>query len=84
MFFSAQTTANTQKRQLRVLRSKYEILSLLAEMADVRGIIELEVNVTADRARAEILIRAEDKVQFLFGHNPELQTLRTALDLDIE
>ncbi|MBO7168627.1 MAG: DNA polymerase III subunit gamma/tau [Rikenellaceae bacterium] len=77
-------TVGSDDLRQEILRSKYEILSLLAEMADVRGIIELEVNVTADRARAEILIRAEDKVQFLFGHNPELQTLRTALDLDIE
>ncbi len=67
-----------------ILRSKYEILSLLAEMAGVHGLIELTVNVTADKPRPEILIRAEDKVQYLFAQYPELQEFRKALDLDIE
>jgi DNA polymerase-3 subunit gamma/tau len=67
-----------------ILRSKYEILSLLAELANIHGLIELEVNVSADKAKAEILIKPEDKIHHLFGQNPELQQLRTALDLDIE
>ena len=67
-----------------ILRSKYEILSLLADLAEVYGLIELEVNVSADKAKAEILIKPEDKIHHLFGQNPELQQLRAALDLDIE
>ena len=45
-----------------ILRSKYEILSLLADLAEVHGLIELEVNVSADKAKAEILIKPEDKI----------------------
>ena len=77
-------TVGSDDLRQEILRSQYEILSLLAEMADVRGAIELEVSVTADKQRAEILIKPEDKVHYLCEQNPAWLELRTALDLDIE
>ncbi|MBQ8864186.1 MAG: DNA polymerase III subunit gamma/tau [Rikenellaceae bacterium] len=77
------TVGSNDLRQ-EILHSQYEILSLLAEMAGVSGVIELEVNVTADKQRAEILIKPEDKIRYLSEHNPQWLSLRTVLDLDIE
>ena len=77
-------TVGSDDLRQEILRSQYEILSLLAEKAGVIGAIELEVNVTADKPRAEILIKPEDKVHYLCEQNPAWLELRTALDLDIE
>ncbi|MBO5656337.1 MAG: DNA polymerase III subunit gamma/tau [Rikenellaceae bacterium] len=77
-------TVGSDDLRQEILRSQYEILSLLAEKAGVIGAIELEVNVTADKPRAEILIKPEDKVHYLCEQNPGWLELRTALDLDIE
>lgn len=77
-------TVGSDDLRQEILRSQYEILSLLADLADVRGAIELEVSVTADKQRAEILIKPEDKVHYLCEQNPVWLELRTALDLDIE
>ena len=77
-------TVGSDDLRQEILRSQYEILSLLAEKAGVLGAIELEVSVTADKPRAEILIKPEDKVHYLCEQNPAWLELRTALDLDIE
>ena len=77
-------TVGSDDLRQEILRSQYEILSLLAEIADVRGAIELDVSVTADKQRAEILIKPEDKVHYLCEQNPAWLELRSALDLDIE
>ena len=77
-------TVGSDDLRQEILRSQYEILSLLAEKAGVVGAIELEVSVTADKPRAEILIKPEDKVHYLCEQNPAWLELRTALDLDIE
>ena len=77
-------TVGSDDLRQEILRSQYEILSLLAEKAGVIGAIELEVSVTADKPRAEILIKPEDKVHYLCEQNPAWLELRTALDLDIE
>ena len=77
-------TVGSDDLRQEILRSQYEILSLLAEKAGVIGAIELEVSVTADKPRAEILIKPEDKIHYLCEQNPAWLELRTALDLDIE
>ncbi|MBR5454489.1 MAG: DNA polymerase III subunit gamma/tau [Rikenellaceae bacterium] len=77
-------TVGSDDLRQEILRSQYEILSLLAEKAGVIGAIELEVSVTADKPRAEILIKPEDKVHYLCEQNPAWLELRTVLDLDIE
>lgn len=66
-----------------IMRSRAEILSLLAAVAGISGMLELNVTVKEDTG-ARRPIKVEDKLKFLCEKNPLLNTLRQAMDLDIE
>lgn len=66
-----------------IMRSRTEILSLLAAVTGVSGMLELKVTVKEDTG-ARRPIKVEDKLKFLCEKNPLLNTLRQAMDLDIE
>ncbi len=66
-----------------VLRRRTETLQLLAAVAGVHGPIELDV-VVDETIRPAKPIRLEDKLRHLTEQNPELETLRKALDLEVE
>ncbi len=66
-----------------VLRFRTETLHLLAAIAGVHGPIELEV-VVDESVKPARPIRLEDKVKHLAELNPEFNTLRKALDMEIE
>jgi DNA polymerase-3 subunit gamma/tau len=66
-----------------ILRFRTETLQLLAAVAGVHGPIELEV-VIDETVKPARPIRLEDKVRHLSDLNPEFNTLRKTLDMEIE
>lgn len=66
-----------------VMRLRTEILTQLASVAGVNGILELNVVVKEDTG-VRRPIKVEDKLRFLSEKNPLLTTLRQSMDLDIE
>jgi DNA polymerase-3 subunit gamma/tau len=66
-----------------IIRFRTETLHLLAAVAGVHGPIELTV-VIDETAKPARPIRLEDKVKHLVDLNPEFNTLRRALDMEIE
>ncbi len=78
-------TVRVASKTLRdeILRWRTETLQLLAAVAGVHGPIELEVIIdeTVKPARP---IRLEDKVKHLVDLNPEFNTLRRTLEMEIE
>lgn len=66
-----------------IMRNRTEILTLLAELASVNGMIELDVVVKEDTT-ARRPIKVEDKLRYLTEQNPTLNLLRQRLDMDIE
>ncbi len=66
-----------------ILRSKTGMLMRIAEIADIEGLIELEVIVN-EQIRAARPIKLEDRVKYLTEKNPLIAELRKALDLEVE
>jgi DNA polymerase-3 subunit gamma/tau len=66
-----------------VLRDRTETLRLLATVAGVHGPVELEVTVD-ESVRPAKPIRIEDKIRHMSDLNPEFNTLRKTLELEIE
>ncbi len=66
-----------------IVRNRTETLHLLAAIAAVHGPIDLEV-IIDESVKPTRPIRLEDKVKHLADLNPEFNTLRRALDMEIE
>jgi DNA polymerase-3 subunit gamma/tau len=73
----------SQTLQDEILRFRTETLHLLAAVAGVHGPIELEV-IVDETVRPLRPIRLEDKVRHLADLNPEFNTLRKTLDMEVE
>ena len=66
-----------------IMRNRSDMLYMLADMAQIDGIIELHVEIRQDEGTRKP-IKAEDKAKFLLERNPLLDMLRKSLDLDLE
>ncbi len=66
-----------------IVRWRTETLHLLAAVAGVHGPIELEV-IVDETVKPTRPIRIEDKVKHLAELNPEFNTLRKVLEMEIE
>ena len=66
-----------------IMRSKLELLTRVAELADVKGALELDVTVD-ESIKASKPIKLEDRVKFITEKNPLVNELRRTLDLDVE
>ncbi len=66
-----------------IMRNRSDVLYMLAEIAGIDGMIELEVEVRESEGPRKP-IKAEDKERFLLEQNPLLAMLRKSLDLDLE
>ena len=66
-----------------ILRWRTETLHLLAAVAGVHGPIELEV-IIDETVKPTRPIRLEDKIKHLSDLNPEFNTLRRTLEMEIE
>lgn len=73
----------TEELREEILRSKTGMLMRVAELAGIRGAIELEVIVN-EQIRAVRPIKLEDRVRYLTEKNPRLADLRKVLDLEVE
>jgi DNA polymerase-3 subunit gamma/tau len=73
----------SQTLQDEILRFRTETLHLLAAVAGVHGPIELEV-IVDETVKPSRPIRLEDKVRHLANLNPEFNTLRKTLDMEVE
>ena len=66
-----------------IQRMRTSMLSQFAQLAGVRGKIELEITVN-ERIRAARPIKLEDRIKYITEKNPLVNELRKALDLEIE
>ncbi|WP_418982049.1 DNA polymerase III subunit gamma/tau [Alistipes sp.] len=73
----------TQELREEILRTKTSMLLRIAELAGVRGMIELEIAVN-EQIRAARPFKLEDRVRFITEKNPLVAELRKALDLEAE
>ena len=73
----------TTELREEILRSKTGMLMRIAELADIEGMIELEVTVN-EEIRAARPIKLEDRVRYITEKNPLVAELRKALDLEVE
>ena len=73
----------TTELREEILRSKTGMLMLIAELAGIEGMIELEVTVN-EEIRAARPIKLEDRVRYITEKNPLVAELRKALDLEVE
>lgn len=64
-------------------RCRTELLMQIAQKADVKGYMELDVTVN-ETFQAAKPIRLEDRVKFLMEKNPLLQKLRKELELEAD
>ncbi|MDE6624464.1 MAG: DNA polymerase III subunit gamma/tau [Alistipes sp.] len=73
----------TAELREEMLRNKTAMLMRIAELAGVRGMLELEIRVD-EQIRAARPIKLEDRIKYITEKNPLVTELRKALDLDIE
>ncbi len=66
-----------------IQRMRTSMLSQFAQIAGVKGKIELEITVN-EQIRAARPIKLEDRVKYITDKNPLVNELRKALDLEIE
>ena len=66
-----------------IMRSKTEILLLIARTAGVNGMLDLIVNVN-EQQRAARPIKLEDRIRHMNEKNPVLLELKKALDMEYE
>ncbi len=76
-------TVPTEALYEEIMRNRTEILTLLTELADIRGALDLEV-IVREESGARKPIRVEDKLRYLTEQNPTLSFLRQKLDMEIE
>ncbi len=76
-------TVPSQSLQEEILRQKTEMLHRFAQIADIHGMLDLEVSIN-EAITSSKPIKPEDKMQYLTDKNPLLTDLRQALDLEIE
>lgn len=65
-----------------LLRNRGEINNILREVCGIEGSMAFEIEVA--RSRDAKPVKAEDKLRFLIGRNPEVTNLIQALDLDLK
>ena len=65
-----------------LLRNRGEINNILREVCGIEGSMAFEIEVA--RSRDAKPVKAEDKLRFLVGRNPEVTNLIQALDLDLK
>ncbi len=73
----------TPELQEEILRSRTELLLRCKEVADIKGSLEMVVEVN-EELKASLPIRLEDRLAWLSERNPELNELRKALGLEPE
>ena len=73
----------TAELREEMLRNKTAMLMRIAELAGIRGMLELEIRVD-EQIRAARPIKLEDRIKYITEKNPLVTELRKALDLDIE
>ena len=76
-------TVPTDTLREEIMRNRTEILTSLAELAEIDGILELEVTVN-EKAGPKKPIKAEDKLRWLTERNPAVNDLRKKLELELE
>ena len=76
-------TVPTEALYEEIMRNRTEILTLLTELADIRGALDLEV-IVREESGARKPIRVEDKLRYLTEQNSTLSFLRQKLDMEIE
>ncbi|MEG0789456.1 MAG: DNA polymerase III subunit gamma/tau [Alistipes sp.] len=73
----------TEALREEILRSKTEMLMRVAQLANIEGLIDLEVTVN-EQIKSDRPIKLEDRVKYMTEKNPLLIELRKALDLEVE
>lgn len=66
-----------------IMRNRTEILTLLMEIADVEGVIDLQITIKEDKGELKP-IKVEDKLEFLTNKNPNLTLFRKKLNLELD
>ena len=66
-----------------ILHSKTEVLLRIAEIAGIRGMLDLRIDVAADN-RPVRPIKLEDRIRHIEQKNPLVAELKKALDLEVE
>ena len=67
-----------------ICHHKNAVLHMLADTAGINGMLELEIVRPVVEYRAPKPIRVEDRMAFLVEKNPMVNTLRKALELELE
>ena len=65
------------------MRNRTALLLQIARLAGVEGMLELVVKIN-EAIRAERPIKLEDRMRHIAERCPQLATLRTALDMEVE
>ena len=66
-----------------IMRNRTALLLQIARLAGVEGMLELVVSIN-ETIRAERPIKLEDRMRYIAERCPQLATLRTALDMEVE
>ncbi len=73
----------TRELHDEIRRNQLSLLTHIARMAEVNGMIELDVQID-ETVRAERPIKLEDRVRYLTEKNPLFTELRKVLDMEVE
>ena len=73
----------TEELHDEIRRNQLGLLTQIARIAEVNGMIELDVQIDAE-VRAERPIKLEDRVRHLTEKNPLFTELRQLLDMEVE
>jgi DNA polymerase-3 subunit gamma/tau len=66
-----------------IMRSKIELLTMIARTAGVNGTLDLDITVN-EQIKASRPIKLEDRAKFLSEKNPHLMDLKRILDMEYE
>ena len=66
-----------------LMRNRGEIVSAMAEVSEVDGLIEVEITIVETKENSRPITR-EDRYAYLVQRNPELKELIRSLDLEVE
>jgi len=80
--FTIRACVMTEMVRDELLRNRGEINNILREVCGIEGSMAFEIEVA--RSRDAKPVKAEDKLRFLVGRNPEVTNLIQALDLDLK
>ena len=76
--------AESEVLEDEIRHHKTAVLQMLADTAGINGMLELEIVRPVVEYRAPKPIRVEDRMAFLVEKNPMVNTLRKALELELE